>query len=110
MKKAPGQDRAAGELLANLTDAQRTAEAHRRAVQAYLDACNRAAGQLDVVVGWLSIASQRRLELVRAETAQHPEGNIKEEGFRRIFPTDNLTPKTGALRLDPGTCRAVSAQ
>ena len=86
---------------------QRTAEAHRRAVQTYLDACTRGAGQLDVVVGWLSVASQRRFELVRAETAQHPQGNIKEEGFRRIFPTDSLAPKGGAMRLDPTTCRAV---
>jgi hypothetical protein len=107
LRQAPEQDQAAHELLVNLTDPARTAEAHRQAARAYLDACARAAGELDTVVDWLTLASQRRRELVTAETAQHPDGNIKEEGFRVIFPQDQLNPKPGELRLHPATARAV---
>lgn len=109
LREASQSDASALELLSNLTDAKRSAELHRRAAQRYLESCNHAASQLDTVIGWLTIASQRRIELVRAETAQHPEGNIKEEGFRRLFPTDTLAPKAGALRLDPITCQATKA-
>jgi hypothetical protein len=107
LRQAPATDRAARELLANLTDPARTAEAHRRAAAAYLDVCARAAADPDVVVDWLTLASQRREELVSAETATHPKGNIKEEGFRVIFPVVSRTPPPGQLRLAPDTARAV---
>jgi hypothetical protein len=107
LQQAPEQDQAARQLLANLTDPARTAEAHRQAARAYLDACTRAASEFDTIVDWLTLASQRRRELEVAETARHPDGNIKEAGFRVIFPVDRLHPTPGALRLDPVTARAV---
>ena len=107
LKTAPKEDKAARELLMNLTDPTRTAEAHRKTARAYLEACTDAANKRDVVVDWLKIASQRRLELEKAETAQHPEGNIIEHGFRVVFPVDQLKSRPGELQLDPATARAV---
>ena len=108
LEKAPPDDRAAQELLANLTDSTRTAAAHRQAATAYLAACARAADSLEAVVDWLKTASQRRLEITQAESASHPQGGITEPGFRVIFPVYLQQPKGGEFRLDPKTGRAVS--
>jgi hypothetical protein len=108
LEKAPPNDRAAHELLANLTDSTRTAAAHQQAATAYLAACARAADSLEAVVDWLKVASQRRLEIAKAESASHPEGGITEPGFRVIFPVYRQQPKVGEFRLDPKTGRAVS--
>src|SRR5262249_40568340 len=106
-EKAPAEDRAARDLLANLTDRTRTAAAHREAAQAYLAACVKAAGSRDAVVDWLKVAAQRRREVGAAETARHPDGMIIEPvGFRPIFPVVPEAPKPGELRLDP-TARAI---
>jgi hypothetical protein len=109
LKTAPPDDRAAQELLANLTDPTRTAAAHQQAATAYLAACGQAATALEVVVDWLRVAAQRRHELEKAETARHPdaEGGITEPGFRVIFPVYAQAPEAGAFRLDPTTGRAV---
>ncbi len=107
LKQGASQSPVARELLANITDPGRTAEAHRKTARAYRDVCVQAAGDLDTVVDWLTIASQRRREVTVADTARHPEGQITEPGFRHIFPSDQLKPRAGALRLSPVTCRAV---
>lgn len=105
LRKAPATDRPAQDLLVNLTDAARTAAAHRRASAAFLTACGTAAGAADAVEGWLRVASLRRQAIERAETALSPQGVITEEGFRVIFPIQlSATPKP--LRLNPTTCRA----
>lgn len=111
LKSGGQQTPVARELLTSLTDPGQTAAAHQRAARAYRDACSQAAGELDAVVDWLTIASQRRIEVTRAaaETAQHPRGQITEPGFRIVFPTDQLKPRPGALRLSPSTCRAVKS-
>jgi hypothetical protein len=105
LKNAPSTDAAAPKLLANLTDTARTAAAHRQAASAYLAGCRKAATSLDAVVGWLRVAAQRRAEVANSETARHPQGRITEPGFRVIFPEYKLTSKSGALQLDPVTCR-----
>jgi hypothetical protein len=103
LRKAPAGDRAAKELLANLTDPARTAASHRKAALAYLKVCAKAAGDGRAVTDWLKVASQRRGEMTAAETAQNPQGNILEEGFRVVFPSDRLGSRPGRLRLDPAT-------
>jgi hypothetical protein len=104
---AAGRDAAARELLANLTDPARTAAHHRQAARAFLDTCRRQAGSPDIVSGWLSVASQRRLEVAAAETSRNPRGTILEPGFRVIFPVDRLQSRPGRLRLDPATAGAL---
>ena len=105
LKQAPASDTAAQALLANLTDPARTAEAHRRAARGFFDACRKSAQQPDAVRDWLRLASQRRLEVAKAETSQNKRGTILEPGFRVIFPVDNVQPKVGQWKLDPGNCR-----
>jgi hypothetical protein len=103
LKQAPAKDSAAMELLANLTDPAREAKHHRKAAEAYLEACAKAAAKQEVVTDWLKVASQRRVEIAEAETATNPQGNILERGFRLIFPADQLQSRPGKLRLDPQT-------
>jgi hypothetical protein len=107
LEKAPPNDRAARDLLANLTDARRTAAAHREQALAYLAACRTAAETRAAMVDWLRVAAQRRQEIAAAETARHPDGMILEPGFRVIFPVLKQPPRTGELRLDPATGRAL---
>ena len=108
LKAAPPDDRAAQELLTNLTDPTRTAAAHQQAATAYLAACVQAAASLEAVVDWLRVAAQHRHELDTAETASHPTGGgITEPGFRVIFPVYAQDPEVGKFRLDPKTGRAV---
>lgn len=80
---------------------------HRKAVAAYLDVCVKAAASPEAVFDWLKLASQRRREIVHAETAGHPQGNILESGFRLVFPVDRLNAQPGQFRLDPLTGRCV---
>jgi len=108
LEKAPLDDRVAKELLTNLTDPARTAAAHRQAAAAYLAICAKTGNSRDVAVDWLTVASQRRLEIAAAETARHPEGKITEPGFRMIFPVHKQQAKVGKFRLDSKTGRAVS--
>jgi hypothetical protein len=107
LKTAPPDDRAAQELLANLTEPTRTAAAHQQAATAYFAACGQAATSLEAVVDWLRVAAQRRHELEQVETARHPQGGITEPGFRVIFPVYAQAPEAGEFRLDPATGRAV---
>ncbi|HYT89820.1 MAG TPA: hypothetical protein VEL76_14015 [Gemmataceae bacterium] len=109
LEQAPAADQAAKELLANLKDPQRTAAYHRKAVASYLEACRKAAQDVNAVTDWLKVASQRRVEMVAAETARHPRGNILEAGFRVVFPADRLESRPGRLRLDPatGACQPI---
>lgn len=109
LKNAPPADRAAQELLANLTDPSRTAAAHRQAANAYLAACVKAADTPEAVIDWLKVAAQRRVEIVAAATARHPQGNITEPGFRVIFPVSKLKPRAGEFRLDLRTGRAIAS-
>jgi hypothetical protein len=108
LKSAPKSDRAAQELLANLTDSSRTAEAHRKASAAYLAACVAAASEADTIEGWLRVAGQRRRAIESAQAGAHPEGNVVEKGFREVFPAQNAAPKP--LRLNPKTGRAEPVQ
>jgi hypothetical protein len=103
LRAAPAGDRAARELLTNLTDPKRNAEAHRQAARAYLEVCAAAATKPAAVTDWLRVASQRRAEILDAETARNPQGNILERGFRLAFPADRLESQPGRLRLDPAT-------
>jgi hypothetical protein len=105
LRQAGAGDPAAQELLANLTDPRRTAALHRKAAQSYLSVCAKAAGDPNAVMDWLKLASQRRAEILAAETARNPRGNILERGFRLVFPADTLKSRAGALRLDPATGR-----
>jgi hypothetical protein len=107
LQKAPPDDRAARELLTNLTDRTRTAAAHRQAASGYLAACAKAAESREAVIDWLKVASQRRREIEEAETARHPDGMITEPGFRVIFPVFKQQPKAGELRLDRKTGKAI---
>jgi hypothetical protein len=107
LQKAPPDDRAARELLANVTDRTRTAAAHRQAASAYLAACAKAAESREIVIDWLKVASQRRREIEEAETARHPDGMITEPGFRVIFPVFERQPKAGEFRLDRKTGKAI---
>jgi hypothetical protein len=107
LEKAPAADKAASELLTNLTDPKRTAAFHREKAEAYLTACRKAGPSREVLVDWLKVAAQRRQEIRAAETAKHPDGPITEPGFRVIFPVTKDPPKPGELRLDPATGRAV---
>src|SRR5262249_20925555 len=68
LRAAPAGDWAARELLTNLTDPKRNAEAHRKAARAYLEVCAAAAMKPAAVTDWLKVASQRRAEILDAET------------------------------------------
>jgi hypothetical protein len=102
LKRAP-QDPAAQELFANLTNPKRDAAFHRKAAVAYLKACAQAAARPETVEGWLRLASQRREEILHAQTTRSRRDNITEPGFRLIFPVDRLQPVPGRLRLSPAT-------
>ena len=106
-----GQDRAAQELLQNLTEPGRKAAAHRKAALAYLQACARAGKKAEGVTDWLKVASQRRAEVLAEETAklvfEDSPQNILEHGFRFAFPEDRRKPRPGELRLDPVTGRCA---
>lgn len=102
LRQAPN-DPAAQELLANLSDPPRTAAFHRRRAIAFLDACRTSSTSPRAVQDWVRLASQRRQELIHAETSRNPRGTIVEPGFRVIFPVDNLNSKPGLLRLDPAS-------
>jgi hypothetical protein len=102
LRRTP-KDPVAQELLANLTDPKRDAAFHRKAAVAYLGACAKAAARPEAVEGWLRLASQRRAEIVHAQTARSREDNITEPNFRLIFPVDGLKPVPGRLRLNPAT-------
>jgi hypothetical protein len=102
---APASDRAARELLTNLTDPARTADKHRADAAAYLAACAKAATEAASVEGWLRVAAQRREAIENAETARNPQGVITERGFRVIFPVQ-LSPTPKPLRLNATTGRA----
>lgn len=102
LRKAPA-DPAAQELLSNLSDPTRTTAFHRSKAIAYLDACRTISTSPSAVLDWVRIASQRRQELIHAETSRNPRGMIVEPGFRVIFPVDNLNSKPGQLRLDPAS-------
>jgi hypothetical protein len=106
--KEPETNAAAKELLANLTIAERTAAFHRNRAVEYLDVCRQEAKKLDVVIDWLKVASQRRVEVLASETASSTKGNILERGFRLVFPTDAVKHQPGGLRLQAQTARAVS--
>jgi len=103
LRNAPAGDRAASELLKNLTDPARTMAAHRAAAAAYLEACAAAASDPVTIEAWLRIANQRRQAIDDAETALHPDGTITEKGFREVFP---MQQPSAPLRLNSGTCRA----
>jgi hypothetical protein len=106
LSQAPGTDAAAQELLANLKDPARTAAFHRQRAADFVALCRQEAKTLDVVVDWLRIASQRRAEVLVSETASSEQGNILEQGFREVFPSDALNSQPGKLRLDLETARA----
>jgi hypothetical protein len=103
LRAAPAKDQAARELLTNLTDPKRTAAAQRKAARAYLAACKEVSAKPAGIRDWLKVASQRRVEILDAQTARNPQGNILEKGFRLAFPEDRLEPRPGRLRLDPAT-------
>jgi hypothetical protein len=102
------QDPAARQLLENLTDPARNAEFHRKEALAYLENVSQASLDFRTLVDWLKIASQRRLEIAKAETSLSRRGKILEPGFRVIFPIDSLHPVPSQLRLDPSTGRAIA--
>jgi hypothetical protein len=102
LKQAP-QDAAARDLLANLTDPARTAAFHKQRAGAVLQAVRQGRADQAAVVGWLKLASQRRVEVAAAETSQNPRGTILEPGFRVIFPVDRVGAKPGMWRLNPQT-------
>src|SRR5262249_20261332 len=81
LRAAPKDDTVARELLANLEDSKER-EARRREVQAYLRKVQEAATDGDAVSGWLRLAAQRRREVERAETSQHPHGKITQPGVQ----------------------------
>jgi hypothetical protein len=89
------------------TDWHYRGAAHRQAANAYLAVCVQAAKSQETVIDWLKLASQRRREIEKAETARHPDGMITEPGFRIIFPAFKQQPKAGELRLDPRTGKAI---
>jgi hypothetical protein len=104
LRDAPKDDTAARELLANLEDPKER-EARRREVQAYLRKVQEAATDRDAVEGWLRLAAQRRMEIERSETAQHPQGKITEPGFKVLFPGFAILSQPGKWTLDPKTGR-----
>ena len=106
LRKAPSDDRAAAELLANLTDPSRTADEHRRAATTYVDTCRRVGTTPAVVSGWLRYADAQRRRIVAADTAQHPTGQkITEPDFREVFPRQHAT-QPQPLGLNPASCLA----
>lgn len=105
LRQAPDDDAAARELLANLTDPVRTAQAHRRAAASYLESCRRIASTPGAVARWLRFAHEQRSRIEQSDTATHPSGLITEEGFRQIFPSMRSSGDH-PLRLSTATCAA----
>lgn len=103
LRRAGASDPAATELLANITDPLRSAAFHRQRAREYLENKIRANIFEKHAMDWLRIASQRRLEVGAAPTAQNPRGTILEPGFRVIFPVDDFGSQPGQWRLDPST-------
>jgi hypothetical protein len=105
LQRAPAEDEPARTLLANLTDAARTAQAHRRDAQRFLEACRQAGSSVAAIAGWLRHADHQRRAVDESDTAKHPSGSITEKGFREVFPRQGEGPSK-ALRLNPTSCLA----
>src|SRR5260370_20874139 len=88
--RAAPDDPAAKELLEHLTDPKHTAAAQRARARAYWQTLTEARSKPEAVLDWLRVASQRRQEMIRAETAPHPIGTVNQPGFKGPFPTDAL--------------------
>jgi hypothetical protein len=98
--KAP----AAGELLQNLTQAERTASFHAKGVAAFLTSCAQRASDPEAVRAWMRLLAQRRAEVGASEISKNPQGRILEDNFGRVvFPAVAPRPLPGRLAFN-GSC------
>lgn len=93
---AASTDPAATELLANLTDATHTADAHSVRAAALLSACaaklSTASGTRDL----LGVLTSRRQAIKASQISKNPRGQILEPGFRVIFAVPATPPPVDA--------------
>jgi hypothetical protein len=86
------------ELLNNLSDPARNAAFHETQARAFLTSCQQRAADPDVVLDWVRLLAQRRVEIDTSEISTNPQGRIIEDG-RIVFPTTQ--PQSGPLALTP---------
>ena len=91
--KVPG----AGELLSNLTDAQRNVAEYKKQASAIVAECQKRASDPASVLEWLRLLAQRRAEVSASEISASKLGHILEDPGRIVFPT--TTPRAVAARL-----------
>lgn len=77
----------ARELLANLRDPARSADAHQRRAREIVRRIQRNASLQSAVTGYVRLLAQQRIAVFQDQISQHPQGQIFEPDFRLIFPT-----------------------
>ncbi len=103
---AAAKNSAAHELLANLEDAARDLNFHKRTAKQLLMACAARLHTAEGMAELYRLLLQRRQEIAASEISAHPRGQILEPGFRVIFPQSKAAPASNAFTLD-AQCRLV---
>ena len=96
----------AKELLANLTDPERTEEVFRGRGARFLSECQKKIDSKGIS-SFVNLLFQRRLDAQTSEISKNPLGKILEPGFRVIFPESNLHLRSNQWTLDK-ECEVVS--
>lgn len=104
-------DRAAKELLRNLTDPERqTAEFHQNRAGRFLKKCQQQLEDPAAVLDFVRLLARRRVEVYESEISRNPEGQIlepgqlpdggisMEKGFKLVFP---LVPSVQPFKARP---------
>ena len=90
---------AAVELLGNLSDPVRNADFHKKQAHAFLATCQKSSADSDMVLDWLRLLAQRRMEVSSSEISRNPRGHILEDPERVVFPTTQPPPVVASLAL-----------
>src|SRR5262245_14398435 len=95
----------AAELLDNLPNPARNAAFHRQRAQAFLSSCQQHSSEPEMVLNWVRLLAQRRIEVSTSEISQKPVGfHILEDPGRVVFPSTEPPARPRGLTLTP-TCQ-----
>lgn len=90
---------AGAELLANVTQANRTLTFHKQRALALVARCRTTLTNADATANLYRLLSTRRQEAFDSPISSNPRGQILEPGFRVIFPEVNPRARSGSLKL-----------
>jgi hypothetical protein len=97
------------ELIANLTQANRTLNFHKQRAEALVTRCRTTLTTVDATASLYRLLATRRQEAFDSPISSDPNRQILEPGFRVIFPEVNPRPRSGSLKLTD-QCTVESAR